>query len=347
MPVFDFTKEAAEKALKQCRELRFWKIFQRLLFVILKVKGYSNDLIADILSVSVTTTFNWQHVFREEGLEALTTLHYKGQPSALNAYGAQLALELEKHPVGTLKEAQDRIEKATGLKRSLTQIRAFLQRHKLKRRKVGQIPSKANLEAQERFQKEQLEPLIQQAENHDIRLLFIDAAHFVHLPFLGYLYGWARKFIRSAAGRNRFNVLAALDAITHTLTTVCNETYITATTVCQLLELLAQQYVGEKIYVVLDNARYQRCLLVQQTALAVGIHLVFLEPYSPNFNLIERLWRFVKKKVLYNKFYSQFEEFKGAVSSCLEKVIQGEYADELQSLLTLKFQSFTHSKTNP
>jgi transposase len=347
MPVFDFTEEMAEKALEKCRKLRFWKIFQRLLFVMLKVKGYSNDMIADILSVSITTIFNWQHLFREAGLEALTTLHYKGQASALNAYGTQLGLELDKNPVGSLKEAQARIEKATGFKRSITQIRAFLQRHKLKRRKVGQIPSKANLEAQERFKNEQLEPLIKQAQNHDIRLLFMDAAHFVHLPFLGYLYGWARKFIRSAAGRQRFNVLAALDAVTHNLTTICNETYINATTVCQLLELLAKQYVGEKIYVVLDNARYQRCHFVQQTAIALGIHLVFLEPYSPNLNLIERLWRFVKKEVLYNKFYSKFQEFKGAVSTCLEKVIQGEYADELQSLLTLKFQTFAYSKINP
>lgn len=347
MPVFEFTEEVAEKALEKCHKLHFWKIFQRLLFVMLKVKGYSHDMIADILSVSITTTFNWQHIFREAGLEALTTLHYKGQSSALNAYGTQLAFELNNDPVGSLKEAQDRIEKATGFKRSITQIRAFLQRYKLKRRKVGQIPNKANLEAQDRFQNEQLEPLIKQAQNHSIRLLFLDAAHFVHLPFLGYLYGWARQFIRSAAGRQRFNVLAALDAVNHTLTTICNETYINATTVCQLLELLTKQYVGEKIYVVLDNARYQRCHLVQQTAVALGIHLVFLEPYSPNLNLIERLWRFVKKQVLYNKFYSKFEEFKGAVNTCLRKVNQGKYADELQSLLTLKFQTFAHSKINP
>jgi transposase len=347
MPVFDFTEQVSEKALAKCCKLRFWKIFQRLLFVMLKVKGYSNELIADILAVSVTTIFNWQHIFREGGLEALATLHYKGQPSALNAYGTQLALELDQNPVATLKEAQDRIEKATGLKRSLPQIRAFLQRLKLRRRKVGQVPGKANLEAQERFQKEQLEPLIKQAQNHRIRLLFVDAAHFVHLPFLGYLYGWARKFIRSASGRKRFNVLAALDAITHTLTTICNETYITATTVCQLLELLAKQYAGEKTYVILDNARYQRCRLVQQTAAALGIHLVFLEPYSPHLNLIERLWRFVKGQVLYNKFYAKCEEFKGAIVTCLEKVVQGEYADELQSLLTLQFQSFAHSKINP
>ncbi len=347
MPTHSFCEEIGRQAWEKCCALHFWKIFQRMLFVKLKAKGYPNSLIADILSVSITTIYNWLLIFREGGLEALATLHYKGQPSALNPYSEQLALDLDDKPVATLKEAQDRIAKATGLRRSLTQIRAFLQRNKLKRRKVGQIPSKANMEAQERFHKEQLQPLIKQAKERRIRLLFMDAAHFVHLPFLGYLYGWTRKFIRSASGRQRFNVLAALDAISHTLTTICNESYITATTVCQLLGLLVKQYADETIYVILDNARYQRCFLVQETAKTLGIHLVFLEPYSPNFNLIERLWRLVRKEVLYNKFYSTFAIFRQSITTCLEKVAHGGYAEELHSLLTLQFQSFTNSKINP
>jgi len=188
MPGFDFSEETAQNALEKCRALRFWKIFQRMLFVVLKVKGYPNEMIADILSVSITTIFDGLHIFREGGLEALATLHYKGQPSKLNAHSKQLVLELNDKPVATLKEAQHRIEKITGIKRSLPQISAFLERNKLTRRKVGQIPEKADLQAQTQFQKEKLEPLIKQAQNHRIRLLFVDATHFVHLPFLGYLY---------------------------------------------------------------------------------------------------------------------------------------------------------------
>ena len=127
-----FTTEIGQEAFKKARALPFWKIFLRLLFVILKVKGYSNAVIADILSVSRKTTFVWQSTLLEDGLDALATLHYKGQPSKLNVYGEQLALELDKTPVAMLKEAQDRIEKSTGIKRSLSQIRAFLQRIKIK-----------------------------------------------------------------------------------------------------------------------------------------------------------------------------------------------------------------------
>ncbi len=347
MPATMFTPEVAHAALQTARALKFWKIFLRMLFVILKVKGYSNEMIADILSISKKTVCVWQRTLRDEGLEALATLHYKGQPSKLNAYGEQLALELDDKPVATLKEARTRIEKATGIARSVSQVRAFLQRIKIKRRKVGQIPDKADLKAQARFKEEKLEPLIQQALVGRIRLFFLDASHFVHLPFLGHWYSLKRKFIRSASGRKRFNVLGALDALTHQVVTVCNDTYITAGTVCELLERLAIQHAHETICVVLDNARYQRCAFVEATAARLGIHLEFLTPYSPHFNVIERLWRFVKKEVLYNEFYATFDAFRAAVKTCLEKIASGEYRDDLASLLTLRFQNFDELQTNP
>ena len=171
MPAPEFSEEIAQKALEKYRSLRFWKISERMLFVRLKANGYPNETIADILSVSVKTIYDWLRIFREGGLEALAKLNYKGQPSKLNAYGEQLALELNDTPVATLKEAQHRIEKMTGIKRSLPQIRAFLQRNKLKRRKAGQIPSKADLHAQAQFREEKLKTPIKQAQNRLIRLL--------------------------------------------------------------------------------------------------------------------------------------------------------------------------------
>lgn len=347
MPTSIFTKEIADKAISKYRESKHWKINQRMHFVYLKYKEYTNEMIADILRVSRITLWEWSNIYQEGGLDALATLHYKGQPSKLNQFGKQLVFEFMKKPVATLKEAQHFIEKTTGIKRSLPQIKDFLRRNKIKRRKVGQIPAKADIDKQNNFKKNKLDRLIKLVKGKRIKLFFVDASHFVHQPFLGYLYGLKRFFIRSAAGRKRFNVLGALDAVTKTVSTICNETYINAKSVCQLLELLAHQYVGEKIYLVLDNARYQRCQLVKETAKKLRIHLVFLPPYSPHLNLIERLWRFTKKEVLYNEYYSSFDEFKNAISSCLDKIKNGFYENELQSLLTLKFQSYDMLKTNP
>jgi len=96
------------------------------------------------------------------------------------------------------------------------------------------------------------------------------------------------------------------------------------------------------ISIVLDNARYQKCKLVQNTSKLFGIELLYLPAYSPNLNLIERMWKFVKKKWLYSKFYSDFDAFSKSITKCLEKT-NGCYKKELDSLLSLNFQSFSKS----
>lgn len=347
MPTYEFDQVVVERDRVLLRQSLKYKVRQRSQFVLLLAKGYTHEMIADILEVSAKTTFEWKKILREGGLAALAALNYKGQPSKLHSYGEQLEFEFMKNPVSTLKQAQHVIEKLTGILLSLPQIREFMLRNKLKRRKVGQIPVKADIAEQDKFKKNKLDRLVKLAVNHRIRLFFADAAHFVHQPFLGYLYSIKRVFIRAAPGRKRFNVLGALDAVTKNLAMVCNDAYINSSSVLQLLELLAKQYVGEKIYVILDNARYQRCRLVQEKAKMLGIRLIFLPPYSPNFNLIERLWRFVKSEVLYNEFYSTFCNFKTAIESCLLKVQRRHYQKELELLLTLKFQIFEYSQTNP
>jgi len=106
-----------------------------------------------------------------------------------------------------------------------------------------------------------------------------------------------RLFLRAPAGRQRFNVLGALNALTHELVTVTNDTYLTATDVCALLRHLAALNFDVPLTVVLDNARYQRCAQVVRLAASLQIELCFLPPYSPNLNLFERLWKFVKKYI--------------------------------------------------
>jgi transposase len=168
----------------------------------------------------------------------------------------------------------------------------------------------------------------------------VDAAHFVFAPFLGILWCVQRLFVKAPSGRQRFNVLAALHATSHELFTVTNLTYITATTVCELLQLVAGAYPGLPITIVLDNARYQRCTLVQTLAEMLGIELLYLPAYSPNLNLIERLWKFVKKQCLYSKYYPDSAAFQHAISDCLAQVPTTHKA-ELDTLLTLRFQTFT------
>ena len=171
----------------------------------------------------------------------------------------------------------------------------------------------------------------------------MDAAHFVLAPFLGLLWSFTRLFLQPPAGRKRFNVLGALDVITHELFTITNDSYINALSVCELLRKLRQFYPFIPITLILDNARYQKCNIVFELAKSLKIDLLYLPSYSPNLQLIERLWKFVKKTCLYSKYYSDFETFKNAISYCLSHT-HDLYKKELDSLLTLKFQTFKDVK---
>jgi transposase len=155
-----------------------------------------------------------------------------------------------------------------------------------------------------------------------------------------------RLFVKASAGRQRFNVLGALNAITHELILVANDTYITAESVCELLRKIAALHLSLPITLVLDNARYQKCVIVTALAKQLDIELLYLPPYSPNLNLIERLWKFVKNKVLYSKYYPDFGQFKQAITDCLAQT-HTTHKDELDTLLALNFQKFTKCQFVP
>jgi transposase len=183
-----------------------------------------------------------------------------------------------------------------------------------------------------------LEPRLKEAKHGKRALYFIDASHFVYAAFIGSLWCFARLFIKSPSGRQRFNVLGAIDPITLNIVTVMNTTYVNALTVCDLMRNIALLHKGLPITLVLDNARYQRCKLVIAEAQKLGIELLFLPPYSPNLNIIERVWKFVKRKCLYSKYHESFDLFKSAIVECLSN--KESYKEELKTLITTNFQTF-------
>ncbi len=170
-------------------------------------------------------------------------------------------------------------------------------------------------------------------------VFFVDAVHFVMGSFLGWVWSASRLFVRSAPGRQRFNVLGALNAVSLELVRIANDQYIKAETVCELLEKISALGLSTPVTLVMDNARYQRCKLVQNLASSLGIELLFLPSYSPNLNLIERLWKFVKKKALNSRRHNDFKEFQLSINDCLDRTAT-EYHDELKGLLNHKFQTF-------
>lgn len=200
------------------------------------------------------------------------------------------------------------------------------------------MPAKADIDQQAEFLEKQLEPRLEQAQKGRRTVLFVDAAHFVYGPFLGCLWCLVRLFIRAPAGRKRYSVLAALDALTHKVHRVTTTGTINAESVCTLLRQVAVS-VGVPITLVLDNARYQHCALVKTQAAALHIELLFLPTYSPNLNLIERLWKFVKKECLSSRYLPSFEAFMEAIDTCLAG-LSTVHKSKMDTLLTLNFQTF-------
>ena len=185
--------------------------------------------------------------------------------------------------------------------------------------------------AQREYYDDILCPLMMKAKAGLLTLMFLDGSHFVMgCDFLGHIYGKTRRFIKTFSGRKRYNVLGALNFVTKKVTTVANDTYITATEVCEMLRKVAAAYTGESIHIVLDNARYQKCEIVRNLAEELGIALHYIPPYSPNLNLIERLWKHVKSR-LRSKYYDRFDDFKETIDSIVGDTNKGskELVDRL------------------
>jgi len=201
------------------------------------------------------------------------------------------------------------------------------------------VPAKADHDEQVEYLDDKLSPRLEEAKLGKRSVLFVDAAHFVYGPFLGYLWCLVRLLVPGPSGRKRYNVLAALDAITHRVIRVSNHAYVNAESVCALLEQVAAAGLPGPITLVLDNARYQKCAVVQALAESLGIELLYLRSYSPNLNLIERLWRFVRKQSLDSIYYEDFGQFTAAIDRCLDG-LHTVHKGEMQKLLSLKFQTF-------
>ena len=151
--------------------------------------------------------------------------------------------------------------------------------------------------------------------------------------------GWIKRGqtveIKTNSGRNRLNVLGAYSPDDHTLLSLEGTESCDAELVCQLLRKLRTANPGKRLLVVLDNARYQRARSVQALAKQLRIHLLFLPAYSPNLNLIERFWKFLRKKITRNTYYATFAEFRTAIQHLLSNI--GAHLDELTTLMTEHF----------
>ena len=320
-------------------------VVQKRMFCLrMKALGFEHQDIADTLGCCRNTIGNYLSLYEASGLDGLKLLDCHQPKSKLDKHRPKVEASFREQPPRSVKEASSRIKCMTKIKRSDSRIRAFLIRMGMKPRQTGQVPAKADPDAQRQFHDGTLQPLLQKAKNGECHVLFMDSAHFVMAAFVAIVWCFERTFVKTAPGRFRLNVLGAIHATTKGLTALYNTTYITAETVVRLLEQIAVDYAGAPIHIILDNARYQHCKLVMEAALRLHINLVFLPTYSPNLNLIERLWKFVKAEVCAATYFQDSKTFQKAIVDFLNQLHRKPMKKELNTRLALNFQLFNHAQ---
>lgn len=206
-------------------------------------------------------------------------------------------------------------------------------------KKTKAVPSKAEEEAQVAFLEETLPPLLEQVNNGQAVVYFADGCHPTHNTKTS--RGWIRRgkdfAIDCNSGRKRVNINGAVNALKpeHLVYEITDT--INAQSTQRICRQLIKKHPGKIIYYICDNAKYNRNRMLQDWAEEQRIEFIFLPAYSPNLNLIERLWHLMKVKAINSFYYEKYEEFRDGIIKFLSNT--KKYKSEIRSLLTLNFRT--------
>lgn len=316
----------------------------KLLVIRMHGEGAKHGFIAKVLNLHANTITNHLKEYQKGGLSSTLEDRYYRPVSSLEPFLECLKCSFRITPVADAKQAVARIESLTGIRLSESQARRFMKSIGMKVRKTCSIPGKVDPQLQLEFYTHELLPKLEQASKGERKVFFVDAAHFVMGAFLGMIWCFTRVFIKTSPGRQRYNVLGAIDSHHQELISIRTTENINSSSVVSLFEKIREKYPENEITLVMDNAGYQRCHFVTDKAMEQGIDLLFLPPYSPNLNLIERLWKLTKRRCLTNQYYPDFKSFCRAIDKCLDD-LSGPLKEELTSLMKLNFQFFQNHKS--
>lgn len=327
-------KNTIKQLHRSCKQR---KHADKLKAILLLGKGYSCIEVGDILLLDDDTIRTYRNTYLNQGAEALLSDNNNGTKAFLSTEQLDaLEKHLNQNVYVDSKGIVVWIEKEFKTSYSVSGINALLKRLGFVYKKPVLTPCKANVEKQEEFV-EQYKALKENLSSQD-QIYFMDGVHPQHNSIAH--YGWIKKgqtkHLKTNNGRKRTHINGALNLATKALIYL-EDDQINSQTMIALLTLILDKQKEGKIYIILDNARYYHSKCVKDFLKKhPRIVLKFLPPYSPNLNIIERLWKILKQKVVYNKFYLKFDDFRTKVIDFLENEIW--LNPEFKNMLTDNFQ---------
>jgi transposase len=322
---------------RKCKEKRF---AYRINAILLLNSGYSFQQVADVLLMDDDTIRRYVNIYQEEGVKGLMRDLYVGSQSWLDDEELQILEEyLEENVCLSAKEPCQFVLEEFGVEYTVSGMRALLHRMGFAYKKPKIIPGKANPEKQKSFLRKYNR--IKASKETEDQIYFADGCHPALNPIAG--YGWIKKGkekqIPSNTGRQHLNLNGAYNP--ETMETVIVESpMINAQSTIELFEKIQRKQKEGKIFFISDNARYYRAVLIKEYLKKHRrIKIVALPPYSPNLNLIERLWLFYKKNILYNNYYESLSDMRETTLEFFSKLRY--YRQELSELMTENFHIIT------
>jgi transposase len=327
----------------QYKQERDRRIAERILCILLFAQDHDVKEIKRILLVGIRTLKKWIETFRAQGIDGLRQWGYKGQDCDLSdEQWAEVEEELARRPFRDAKAVAAFVQKRFGVAYSQRGMQALLRRKGYRHIKARLVPGPVD-EDKVRKQKEFVEKYFQLKVSlgPKDRIYHVDAVHPTHNVKISYM--WTKKggrwLLRSNSGRKRYNILGAYCPLDQEYIDIRGTDNVNGGTLQQLIDKIqACHPEAERIILILDNARYNHAKLVQEHIKDTTVELLFLPSYSPNLNLIERLWRFLKDEVL-TVYHETFDQFVNAIDKVLDHL--DEYTTELASLMTERFEILT------
>lgn len=300
-------------------------------------KGFSCMEVGELLLLDDDTVRKYRGQYINLGVESLLDDNNNGRSANLTEVELEkLAYHLEENTYINTKGIIVWVKECFDIAYSTNGINSLLKRLGFVYKKPVLTPCKADVKKQEAFiaaYKELKNNLYQEDQ-----IYFMDGVHPQHnsVASCGWIKRGETKQLKTNNGRKRMNINGLLNLETQELLHVVDERINSQTMIASLNQVLEKQKNG-LIHIVLDNARYYHSHVVKyflEEHQRIKLH--FLPPYSPNLNIIERLWHILKKNVVYNKFYLKFSDFNKAVNCFLKE--ETWRSPEYKKSLTDNFQ---------